>query len=711
MKKLFFFISILAILSITFISCPSNPAPASDSEETGLKKDISYFTPWGDGAFYDSTTHVFSTTSYDAMVGLNVKNDDLSEYNCVQIKYSTNNYGFFFGLSHEINGTIDQVRYFCPSNLNEFVIPLDMDKINNLADLYLQSIWNHKNTSVKIEEIKFLNRKDPGPSKTYDINAKPLPKDNGAAVEFDDSLSAWDFLPKMGVGFQYAICGNFTYGIDFGLDFSYANGYPIETKETIHAIKEKGFNTLRLQVAGSYHVMDNDFTLDPAFMKQLKKVVDWAIEEDMYVIICEGCCSYYYPQSVDSEKNKWIEEHFFGAGYNLSKEDQNHSEKYLKAFWKQIAETFNNSYDEHLVFEFMNEPLDLTDHRWNPEKNCATCIEDTKILNSLNQIALDTIRATGGNNEKRYLMVPTLGQDFFAIDLPDFKLPEDSATDKLIVSVHSYPMGSNTESLIINYTNQLKNDSIITPFNTADEILFKNKIPLVITEFGCSRWIDLVERMNCAKAFMTEVTKDGHSCSVTMHDDMAFESYSYFGYMDMENNMWYDDGFVDLLIKMAAKKDISKEEKYIEDNQKKYESIVGKNLLENPPVDMGYWTNQIGIKPEVLAKRVPETFILEIEYSVPTKLPEETPWTAIEVKYYDSNRQAVSYANSNNIISGGTWYDSGNGVKNISINNTPSSSGTIKIKFDENLSEILQTYGLALQAGNLILNSVIITEE
>ena len=93
---MFFFISILAILSITFISCPSNPAPASDSEETGLKKDISYFTPWGDGAFYDSTTHVFSTTSYDAMVGLNVKNDDLSvKVNTIiitpkEIKYSHN---------------------------------------------------------------------------------------------------------------------------------------------------------------------------------------------------------------------------------------------------------------------------------------------------------------------------------------------------------------------------------------------------------------------------------------------------------------------------------------------------------------------------------------------------------------------------------------------------------------------------------------------
>lgn len=680
-----------------------------------LEVDISWFQPWGN-CTYDSKSHLYVTNEPCACAGFLLEGYEnlVAEYNCLRIKYTTQDFGFFFVLDYNNGeGGVISEEYYCPSNKNEFLIPLNKKWVSRIRDFQLKGIWNH-NVHIKIESITLLNQDDTGPSSTWTAGEKVV--DNGKEKKIDDSLDAWDYVPKMGVGFQYSVLAGFTYGQDFGIDAGYAWGYPIETKETIHAIAEKGFKTLRLQVSGNFHVIDKNFTIDPAYINQLKKIVDWAIDEGMYVVICEGCCTYYYPESVDKEKNKWVEEKLFGAGYCINKKFQERSEKYLKAFWSQIATAFNNSYDEHLIFEFMNEPIDLTDHGWGPVADCKVCKDDVKVLNKLNQLVLNTIRATGGNNAKRFLMVPTLGQDSFAVDLPGFKLPKDTAKNKLIVSIHNYPMGNypgngqdNEGDIKQVWTKKAQEDVILEPFKKADKAFFNKHIPIAVTEFGCSCWTPLVERMECAKDFMTEVTKSGRSCVITMHEDSNHNIYDNFGYLNKTTNTWYENEFVDLLIKMAANENISSEEKFIKDNKIKYDSLVGKNLLENAPVDMGYWTTYLRFNGDKFAKKIPEKFTLEIKYRIPSKLPSNTPWCDIQVKYPDRNWNTISYTNSSN-VSGGTYHDDGKGNFSISLTNKPSSSGTILIKFDKEMSKTMECYGIVFQAGNVILDSVIIRE-
>lgn len=229
----------------------------------------------------------------------------------------------------------------------------------------------------------------------------------------------------------------------------------------------------------------------------------------MYVIICEGLAYLYDDQSA-------AQEHY--SGYCVNRKYEDESKAFLKAVWEQLAYAFNNSYDEHLIFEFMNEPLDATDHKYQPQTSCSTCQDDFELLNELNQLVLNTIRASGGNNEERYLMVPTLAQSPFVTGEDIFKLPDDSEynkdkPNKLIVSVHYYPMESSAEYIKQYYTASLKN-KFLTFFEEMDETLFAKNIPVYFSETGCSRKTGIVERINCMTDFIAETKKENRCCGI-----------------------------------------------------------------------------------------------------------------------------------------------------------------------------------------------------
>ena len=96
-------------------------------------------------------------------------------------------------------------------------------------------------------------------------------------------------------------------------------------------------------------------------MKIVKDVVDWAIEEDMYVILCGPLAEMLQ----DEAFRKKAAESVHYAGFSVSENEKKESLKFLKAIWLQYAKAFNNSYDEHLIFETLNEPIDcFHEHAW-----------------------------------------------------------------------------------------------------------------------------------------------------------------------------------------------------------------------------------------------------------------------------------------------------------------------------------------------------------
>ena len=187
----------------------------------------------------------------------------------------------------------------------------------------------------------------------------------------------------------------------------------------IQAVKDAGFNTLRLPVSWHNHVSGENHTISEAWLDRVQEVVDMARAADMYVILDihhDNNTEFLYPSSEYHEQSK----------------------HYIKCIWEQLAERFKD-YDDKLVFEAMNEPrLVGTNYEWWLNPNDASCKDSVACINELNQLFVDTVRASGGNNATRYLMVPGYCASVDGALNANFILPTDTVENHLIVSVHAY---------------------------------------------------------------------------------------------------------------------------------------------------------------------------------------------------------------------------------------------------------------------------------
>ena len=538
---------------------------------------------------------------------------DISSYNIVRVKYRIPNeedYGFILTTDYD-DDTLDWNKdksTYCPSFLNEMVIPIKSGQ-KRLNGFCISATWGVSSGKFVIESITL--EKDAN-SKPTDIlaNDEPPVIDAAANGSFDDSLVAWDFVKKLGVGLQYEALFNSILEadceIDFGTEYTCVLNRPKPSKKEMHFIKEKGFKTLRVQFNPNPHMLDENYTIDPRFMRNLKQVVDFAIEEGMYVIVCG-------PANDFMSEEAWVEKvandiHF--AGYTISQESKKESKAFIQAVWKQIAAALNNSYDEHLIFETLNEPTDrFHEHTFQEKTDCAVCKKDFALLNEYNQMIVDTIRASGGNNAKRFIMVEGLGGGFANITTNLFKLPKDKVKNRLIPSVHNYPMGVSPWNKTY-YTESIKKNNITDCFKALDKAYFSKKIPVYFSETGHpNKATPIMEAINCMKDFMAEVSNPKRSCAVVLHDSHNSETFYLYDKWELQ---WFDTEYIDTVIYGAEGKEFPLSEDFLKKNEVKVESIVGKNLLE-APVEIRGEDGGAGIKGDVFVRSRPENYKLEFE--------------------------------------------------------------------------------------------------
>ncbi len=184
---------------------------------------------------------------------------------------------------------------------------------------------------------------------------------------------------------------------------------PVTTKELITKLIDEGFNVIRYPVSWRNHLGEApDYHINEAWLDRVQELVDWAYNHGAFVIVNlhhEGWHDPYYD--------------------NLEPA----SEK-LGAVWKQIAERFKE-YDEHLIFEGMNEPRKCgTPVEWNGGDK-----EGWDVVNALNKVFIGTVRSTGGNNANRSLMIPGYAANC-TLGIRHLKIPEGD--DHIIASVHAY---------------------------------------------------------------------------------------------------------------------------------------------------------------------------------------------------------------------------------------------------------------------------------
>lgn len=192
-------------------------------------------------------------------------------------------------------------------------------------------------------------------------------------------------------------------------------GNPKATKGLFTSLKKNGVNAVRIPVTWRDH-MDSNGNIDREWMDRVQQVVDYAYSQGMYVII-----NVHHDGGGDPKFGAWIIEE--------SQNDYNTFMKKYKNVWKQIAERFKN-YSDYLIFESMNEVG--FDTLYNKNKADAY-----NLINKINQDFVDIIRATGGNNAKRHLLIAGYYTDIERTCDSLYKMPDDKA-GRCILSIHYY---------------------------------------------------------------------------------------------------------------------------------------------------------------------------------------------------------------------------------------------------------------------------------
>jgi len=193
-------------------------------------------------------------------------------------------------------------------------------------------------------------------------------------------------------------------------------GQPVTKPELMAFLKREGFNAVRVPVTWWQHLDSND-NIDEAWMKRVQEVVDYVISQGMYCII-----NVHHDTGSGSADQHWLRA-------DINKFDQMNVR--FQKIWQQIATRFI-SYDQRLLFEGYNEMLD--------DANTWTEAKDASSYTAVNQFAqsfVNTVRATGGNNATRNLIVTPYSAATWN-GLTSFNVPTDNVSGHLIAEIHSY---------------------------------------------------------------------------------------------------------------------------------------------------------------------------------------------------------------------------------------------------------------------------------
>ncbi|MCR5217639.1 glycoside hydrolase family 5 protein [Treponema sp.] len=411
--------------------------------------------------------------------------------------------------------------------------------------LYAKRSSQNKNADfddVRVKEKKVLKAK----AKMPDNPAGKFVSHLGAGWNLGNTLDAFnDSDSAYGQGLESESCW----------------GQPVTTVEMISAVHKAGFNVIRIPVTWHNHIQDSStMKIDKEWMARVKEVVDYAIDEGMYVILNTHHDNISYETSYwNGDKNN-IRSYGYDAvaygkrkisGYCLDERAKSESIRFLTEVWKQIALEFAE-YDEHLIFELMNEPRQVArDHEWWMPSDCAECKKAMALLTEYEEAALKAVRSVKGN-EKRFVMIP--GMQASGEYLKDFKFPQDFIDEqRLILSVHAYsPYGFAMYDGSDHRAFTSEDASYLDSFFASiyRDYVKEKKIPVIIGEMGASNKGNLSARLKWFEYFTASAWKNyGMPCLLWDNGVYAIQENGseQHGYFSRKRLTWY---FPSLIKKM-----------------------------------------------------------------------------------------------------------------------------------------------------------------
>ncbi len=291
-------------------------------------------------------------------------------------------------------------------------------------------------------------------------------------------MTTMQIVNDMGMGINlgntFEACGEWIDQWGDGTPAAYetAWGSPVITQPMIQGIADAGFGVLRVPVAWSnMMVNDGNYNINPQYLARVKQIIDWALDADLYVIM-----NLHWDSG-------WLE--------NLPTDYDNCMRKYT-AIWTQLCDAFRD-YSDYLMFESQNEELGWNSV-WNQWGGTNGKTESYGYVNAVNQKFVDIVRASGGNNAKRHLLISGYNTDVTLTCDPLFKMPNDPA-GRCALSVHYYtPAGfcilTQDESWG-KATSTWGSDADYQELNRYMDMLkstYTSKgIPVIIGEYGCPK--------------------------------------------------------------------------------------------------------------------------------------------------------------------------------------------------------------------------------
>jgi len=269
-------------------------------------------------------------------------------------------------------------------------------------------------------------------------------------------------------------------------------GNPVTTMAMITALKNAGFNAIRIPVSWTKAASGApDYTIRTDWMERVKEIVNYAVDNDMYIIL-----NTHHDENVLTFMNSNA-----AAGKAA-----------FQKLWEQIAVNFKD-YNEKLIFEGLNEPRTPgSSNEWNGGTD-----EERANLNSYYPIFVNTVRNSGGNNDKRILMINPYAASADASAMSALTLPADRAANKLIVSFHAYqPYGFalNKDPSINswNKNNSWDTSPIADPIDRYYTKFVSQGIPVIIGEFGAMNKNNEADRARWAEYYISYAQNKGIKC-------------------------------------------------------------------------------------------------------------------------------------------------------------------------------------------------------
>lgn len=283
-------------------------------------------------------------------------------------------------------------------------------------------------------------------------------------------------------------------------------GCPVTTKAMIDKVKEAGFNCVRVPVSWGQKMDNSTYKIDDAWMNRVQEIVNYVIDNDMYCILNihhdndQANHPYFYPDSAH-----WAQ-----------------SEKFVTSVWSQVSERFE-AYDNHLIFETLNEPR-LIGHRneWWIDSSSNDCKDAMNCVNKLNAAALDTIRKSGGNNEKRFVLMPSYAANCDEATLAGVQMPND---DHIIAEAHAYTpynfaLAGDADGGTPNWSEGNGGADIVNLMKRLQKYYLNKGIPVIIDEFGASNRNNEDTRAAWAKFYVS--TADSYGIPCVLWDNNQF---------------------------------------------------------------------------------------------------------------------------------------------------------------------------------------------